>query len=61
MTISKEPTPTLKVQALSCPSDFDREVLFCELQAVSKESAARLRGREVMSEEDLYDEDGLPA
>ncbi len=35
--------------------------LFEELRAISLRSAERLQGREVLTEADLYDEDGLPA
>ena len=41
--------------------DGDKEALFRELQAISKASAAALRGRCVMTEADLYGDDGLPA
>lgn len=39
----------------------DAEVLFRDLQAISRESAAALAGRELLGDADLYDEDGLPA
>ena len=35
--------------------------LLDELQAISRESAAYLAGREMMTDADLYDDDGLPA
>ncbi len=35
--------------------------LFEELRAISLRSVKRLQGREVLTEADLYDEDGLPA
>lgn len=38
-----------------------QETLFRDLQAISKRSAARLQGQDVMTEADLYGEDGLPA
>jgi transcriptional regulator with XRE-family HTH domain len=38
----------------------DREARFRELQAIAKASAAQLRGHDVMTETDLYDENGLP-
>ena len=38
----------------------DRPGLFAELKAISQRSAERLRGREMMSDADLYDENGLP-
>ncbi len=39
----------------------EKEALFLELREISKRSAARLKGGEMMTEDDLYDEDGLPA
>jgi hypothetical protein len=39
----------------------EQESLFRDLQAVSTRSAARLQGQEVMTEADLYGQDGLPA
>ncbi len=39
----------------------DPTALFEELRAISLRSAERLRGREQLTEADLYDEDGLPA
>jgi transcriptional regulator with XRE-family HTH domain len=39
----------------------DRAALLEELRAISLRSAERLRGREQLTEADLYDEDGLPA
>jgi hypothetical protein len=41
-------------------ADADREARFHELRAVAKASAAQLRGHDIMTEADLYDEDGLP-
>ncbi|PPQ28719.1 helix-turn-helix domain-containing protein [Rhodopila globiformis] len=38
-----------------------QEVLLRDLQAISQRSAARLKGQAVMTEADLYNEDGLPA
>lgn len=37
------------------------EALYQELRAISIRSAERLAGREQMTEDDLYDENGLPA
>jgi len=34
---------------------------FNKLRAISLRSAARLRGRELLTDADLYDENGLPA
>ncbi len=39
----------------------DAAALFEELHAISLRGAKRLQGREVLTEADLYDEDGLPA
>ncbi len=39
----------------------DAAALFEELRAISLHSAERLQGSEILSEADLYDEDGLPA
>lgn len=39
----------------------DPKTLYEELRAISLRSAARLEGREVLAEADLYDENGLPA
>ena len=35
--------------------------LFDDLRAISLRSAARLQGRELLTDADLYDENGLPA
>jgi transcriptional regulator with XRE-family HTH domain len=39
----------------------EQAALFRDLQAISIRSAARLQGRNVTTEADLYNEDGLPA
>ncbi len=39
----------------------DASALYEDLRAISLRSAARLRGRELLTDADLYDEDGLPA
>ena len=39
----------------------DAGALYQELRAISLRSAARLHGRELLTDSDLYDEDGLPA
>lgn len=39
----------------------DAGSLYEELRAISLHSAARLQGRELLTDADLYDEDGLPA
>lgn len=39
----------------------EQQALFRDLQAISTRSAAQLQGQDVMTEADLYDEDGLPA
>ncbi len=39
----------------------DASALYEDLRAISLRSAARLRGREPLTDADLYDEDGLPA
>jgi transcriptional regulator with XRE-family HTH domain len=39
----------------------DAGALYQELRAISLRSAARLHGRELLTDADLYDEDGLPA
>jgi transcriptional regulator with XRE-family HTH domain len=38
----------------------DSRSLFDDLRVISLRSAARLHGRELLSDADLYDEDGLP-
>jgi hypothetical protein len=39
----------------------DARALYEDLRAISLRSAARLQGRELLTDADLYDEDGLPA
>ena len=39
----------------------DARARFNKLRAISLRSAARLRGRELLTDADLYDENGLPA
>ena len=39
----------------------DPRTLFEDLRAISLRSAARLQGRELLTDADLYDENGLPA
>ena len=39
----------------------DKEAVFQDLRGISLRSAERLRGRELLTDADLYDEDGLPA
>ena len=39
----------------------DAGALFEDLRAISLRSAARLQGRELLTDADLYDENGLPA
>ena len=39
----------------------DAAALFEELRAISLHSAERLQGSEILTQADLYDEDGLPA
>ena len=39
----------------------DAAALYEELRRISLESAARLQGRDRLTEDDLYDADGLPA
>ena len=39
----------------------DAGTLFEDLRAISLRSAARLQGRDLLSDADLYDENGLPA
>jgi transcriptional regulator with XRE-family HTH domain len=39
----------------------DAHSLYEDLRAISLRSAARLQGRELLTDADLYDEDGLPA
>ena len=39
----------------------DASALYEDLRAISLRSAARLHGRELLTDADLYDEDGLPA
>ena len=38
-----------------------KDALFEDLRDISLQSAERLRGRELLTDGDLYDEDGLPA
>ncbi len=42
-------------------ADSDANALFEELRAISLRSAERLQGRTLLTDADLYDEDGLPA
>jgi transcriptional regulator with XRE-family HTH domain len=42
----------------ACP---DARALYEDLRAISLRSAARLEGRTLLAEADLYDENGLPA
>jgi transcriptional regulator with XRE-family HTH domain len=39
----------------------DASSLYEDLRAISLRSAARLQGRELLTDADLYDKDGLPA
>ena len=39
----------------------DAQSLLQDLRAISRRSAARLKGRDLLTDADLYDEDGLPA
>jgi hypothetical protein len=39
----------------------DTHTLYEDLRAISLRSAARLQGREVLTDADLYDENGVPA
>lgn len=39
----------------------DARALYDDLRLISLRSAARLKGRRLLSDADLYDEDGLPA
>jgi transcriptional regulator with XRE-family HTH domain len=39
----------------------EARALYEDLRAISLRSAARLQGRELLTDADLYDEDGLPA
>ena len=39
----------------------DARALYEDLRAISLRSAARLQGRELLTDADLYDENGLPA
>jgi len=39
----------------------DASALYEDLRAISLRSAARLQGRALLTDADLYDEDGLPA
>ncbi len=39
----------------------DARTFYEDLRAISLRSAARLQGRELLTDADLYDEDGLPA
>ena len=39
----------------------DEEAVFRDLRDISLRSAERLRGRELLTDADLYNEDGLPA
>lgn len=38
----------------------DAAILYDDLRAISLRSAMRLKGRELLTDADLYDEDGLP-
>ncbi|MEI9981934.1 MAG: XRE family transcriptional regulator [Aliidongia sp.] len=39
----------------------DADILYEDLRRISLDSAARLQGRDLLTEDDLYDADGLPA
>ena len=43
------------------PARSDAVAMFEELRAISLRSAERLQGRALLTNADLYDEDGLPA
>ncbi len=43
------------------PARPDARALYEDLRAISLRSAARLQGRALLADADLYDEDGLPA
>jgi transcriptional regulator with XRE-family HTH domain len=43
------------------PPRPDADALYRDLKAISRDSAARLTGHVVLTDADLYDEDGLPA
>ena len=43
------------------PYNGDTPSLLADLRAISLRSAARLNGRELLTDADLYDENGLPA
>jgi len=43
------------------PARADASSLYEDLHAISLRSAARLQGRELLTDTDLYDNDGLPA
>jgi len=43
------------------PPRPDADALYRDLKAISRDSAARLTGHAVLTDADLYDEDGLPA
>jgi transcriptional regulator with XRE-family HTH domain len=42
------------------PPRPESDALYHDLQAISRESAARLTGHALLTDADLYDEDGLP-
>jgi transcriptional regulator with XRE-family HTH domain len=44
-----------------CAAGTDARDLYADLRAISLRSAAQLQGRELLTDADLYDEDGLPA
>ena len=43
------------------PHPLDACALFADLHAISQLSAARLHSRALLTDADLYDEDGVPA
>jgi transcriptional regulator with XRE-family HTH domain len=43
------------------PARLDARALYEDLRAISLRSAARLHGRALLTDADLYDENGLPA
>ena len=43
------------------PAQADARALYRDLRAISLKSAARLKGRALLTDADLYDESGLPA
>ena len=43
------------------PMTPEQQAMFDELEAISKASGEEMKGREILTDDDMYDENGLPA